>query len=615
MEQTTKPRLVFFQWNHKNTSKFVQLHLQQHVKCLLEFFDVTVINENCDYQQICDKYEPDLTLFESGVKYTDSLKISIKNISAHPHIPKLGLHNGDSWCDCRSGFISDMAKWDIETFFSISTTMAEHTSEISENLFIWPNFIDSDIYKDYEQAKFVPVLINGNMSPLYPWRQKISKLLSQYYPSLICPHLGYENRSEWRMFHGEQYARVINASWFVPACGTVVKDIVRKHFEIPASKSCLITEESPALKAAGFIDMQNCVLADEHDVLDKLDYLFQNQDELEKIINAGYELVHSRHTLKQRDQIFQWYNLYKNIKPSQTIVQTGLFEPLTVVEKLSGSKNFHIICNGLNISLIDQGDKKLWAGKYEEAEIFYNKCINYIDWFPEPKLKLALCHLYRGDAKTALYWVTQPIQYSLEIYEASDPDPVEWAYCIISLLCLGKFDEAVKHAHEFSSLRHPELDRTRWVIDFLKAGGNIAPLLHNEQSKYRYSIHQLPSRNFNEWIENLCVMLNSCQQVPLAELLTKYFTLEAGSLNKRECANDMTKEVLVQEAAAIRLNWFTKLPIISEIAYILNPYPFRNRLIVKLRRRLKLKTQLLRFLEMLKIRRRVVTEFRKFLAR
>ncbi|MDP4361108.1 glycosyltransferase, partial [Escherichia coli] len=77
---------------------------------------------------------------------------------------------------------------------------------------------------------------------------------------------------------------------------------------------------TPALEAAGFTDMQNCVFADEHDILDKLDYLFQNPDELERITNAGYQLVHSRHTLKQRDQIFQWFNLYKNLKSNQKIV-------------------------------------------------------------------------------------------------------------------------------------------------------------------------------------------------------------------------------------------------------------------------------------------------------
>jgi tetratricopeptide (TPR) repeat protein len=278
--------------------------------------------------------------------------------------------------------------------------------------------------------------------------------------------------------------------------------------------------------------------------------------------------------LKQRDQIFQWFNLYKNLNPHQNIVQTNPFEPLIVVEKSSGIRSSHIICNGLDIVLLRQGDEKLWAGKYDEAEALYLKSLD-MNSMPETKFRLALCNLYQGNAKTALDWIMQPIQYTLEQYNAFDPDPVEWAYCIISLLCLGKFDEAVKHSNQFPCLSHPELDHTRWIINFLKHGGNIPPFLQ--------------SISFNKWVENLCIMLNSCQQLALAELLTKYLTLQASSFNQTKNANDRNNEVLVKQATAIHLNWFTNLPVISEIVYMLNLYPFGNKFIVRLKKRLKLK--------------------------
>src|SRR4051812_8609575 len=126
-KKNNKPKLVFFQWNHEGLPKFLQLHMQLHVKCLLEFFDVILINKDCDYQQICDIYHPDLTLFESGFKSSISRRINIKNIFVYPEIPKIGLYNGDGWCACRVGFFSDMNHWGIETFFSISTSAAEHT--------------------------------------------------------------------------------------------------------------------------------------------------------------------------------------------------------------------------------------------------------------------------------------------------------------------------------------------------------------------------------------------------------------------------------------------------------------------------------------------------------
>lgn len=528
MENITKPKLLFFQPRHSQSLPvFTMLHRQQHIKCLSEFFEVILIHEDCDYQQVCDKYQPDLTLFENSGNILDCHRLTIRNTHTHPQIPKLGLHNADAWCNSRAVFLSEMEHWGVETFFSICVTAAEHTPEIAENLFVWPNFIDAEIYRDYHEPKIVPVLFTGANYALYPWRQKIIKRVSQYYPSLICPHLGYGDKSSSaRMICGEQYAHTINASWFVPTCGTVAKEVVRKHFEIPASRACLITEQSPALEAAGFVDMQNCVFADEHTVLDKLDYLFQNQDELESIINAGYQLVHSRHTLKQRDQIFQWFNLHKNLKSDQTVMQTNPFEPLVVVEKSSGLMNSHIKCNGLSSMLIHQGDKELESHRYDKAEALYLKCLYHVRIMPEPTLRLGICSLYKGNAEQSLEWIIPSIKCILELYKALDPDPVEWAYFIISLLCLGKLEESKRRCDEFPNLSHIELDRTRWAVTLLtNETDQYIPLSHGSVS--RASVHHLPNQNLNEWIKSISMMLGACDQSSLAK------KMEVVSLNNQ----------------------------------------------------------------------------------
>jgi hypothetical protein len=517
-EGQKKPKLVFFQWKHDLLPMFLQLHMQLHVKCLSEFFDVVLINEHCDYQQVCDKYQPELTLFESGFRSKISHKLNIKNTSAYPQIPKLGLHNGDSWCDCRAGFISDMEYWGIETFFSISTTTAEHTPEIAKNLFVWPNFIDSDIYHDYHQSKVVPVLFTGLMNSLYPWRQKMYKIISNHYELLALSHSGYKNYST-KMFQGEQYARAINSSWFVPTCGTIAKEVVRKHFEIPGSRACLLTEKAPSLEAAGFVDMQNCVFADENNVLDKLEYLFENTNELTRIINGGYELVQNNHTLKQRDQIYQWFNLKKKLKHDEIIVQLNPFHPLKIVTQSSRIKTKPIICNGLHLELLRQGDENLWAGKYDEAEALYLKCLDYIDWMCEPKLKLTLCNLFKGNAHTAFRWISGPLMNNFRVYKAFEPDPIEWAYFIVSLLCRGKLEEAMIRSKQFPLLHHPELDYVRCAISCIQ--NKVDKLIHLscKQVKSRSSIHQLPQRSLGDWINFLCVLLKACQQHSYANIL------------------------------------------------------------------------------------------------
>ena len=552
MEKIVKPKLVFFQWRYKAAPKFMVFLHEQHVKCLSEFFEVIVIDEDCDYQQICDEYQPDITLFESGIPTINSpCQRIVKNTSAYPEIPKLGLYNGDAFCGFHAAFFSDMERWGVETFFCIAVSMPEYLPEINDNLFVWPNFIDADIFRDYGQPKNIPVLITGSEQSMYPWRRRIHKIISQNYPSLICPHFGHTSeRATSRMIHGEQYARTINASCFVPTCGTVAKEIIRKHLEVPGAKSCLITEKTPALEACGFVDMQNCVFADESDVLDKLDDLLQNPENLERITNAGYQLVQSRHTLKQRNQILEWFNLYKQLKPNQRIVQTSPFESLTIVESSSKIKNSPIIGYGLDRALLYQGDEKLFANKYDEAEALYLGCLNYINYQAEPKLRLALCNLYKGNAIIAHSWIVQPIKETLEIYKALNPDPVEWAYFIICHLCQGKLDDAIKLAEQYPSLYHPELEYVRAVVDGLKS---------------RYSAHQMPKRGFNEWVDNLRIMLTACQQINLAKTLVNSITLEDKLLTPDQLLevqqinfNNLAKDFKITPQV-ISSNWLTPL--------------------------------------------------------
>ena len=344
MDSCAKPKLVFFRGAREQLPFYIRLHLQDRVNCLAQFFDVTVIDHDCDYREICDRYLPEITVFESGV-FAGSKHIT--NTAAHPAIPKVGFCDTDAYCESRTLFISDMARLGIDTFFSHSVSLAEYTPDIADRLFVCPNFADPAVFHDYGIPKTIPVLLTGSVIAHYPWRHRIGKIIPQYYPSMTCPHFGWSDESKtFRMISGDQYARMMNASWVVPTCGTIAKELVRKHFEIPAAKACLVTERTAGTEAAGFVDGQNCIYADERDVLDKLDYFFQHQGELAQISSAGYELVHSRHTIRQRDEVFQWFKLRKTLRPSQTIVQTGPFEPLIVVDRQSPIKNRHLMANG-----------------------------------------------------------------------------------------------------------------------------------------------------------------------------------------------------------------------------------------------------------------------------
>ena len=522
--RSAKPKLVFFRYRYgASLPDFVRMHREHQLKCLSEFFEVVVIREDCDYLEVCDRNEPDLALFEmmGDGDISTSHRLNIQNASKNAAIPKLALLNADAWSRSRAGFISDMEHWGIETAFSICTTAARYTPALADNLFVWPNFVDTDIYRDHGCPKIIPVLFTGARSGLYPWRKEIHRVVSEVYPSMLCPHAGYSDPAgARRMVQGEAYARAINASWFVPACGTLAKEVLRKHFEIPACRSCLITDGSPGLAAAGFRDMENCVVANVENILDKLDHLFRHPEEMERIINAGYQLVHSRHTYKQRDQIFQWYKLQRERTAGQKIVQRNPFDPPVLVEESSGGAAAYDRICGTPVDRLGQGDARLFQGRYDEASDLYVNASNALPWaMPEPKFRLALCKLYQGDAKAAYAWLIRAAHYLLAGYKSKDPDPVEWAYCIIALVCMGRLDMAHERSAQFPWLRHPELDRARWVARSLNDPHQAVPVPQHGNAVFRHSIHELPARSFSEWLEQIIIMLNACGRRDFANAL------------------------------------------------------------------------------------------------
>jgi hypothetical protein len=511
-----KPLLLFFRASHDRQPAFIRAQLSEQVKCLTAFFDVKGIIEGCDYGEVCEQFRPDLSLFESGV-YSGPRDVT--NTSAFPDIPKLGLLNADPFCITRGMFISDMERWGIETYFTISVSMGEYFPAIAERLFVWPNFIDPEIFFDYGQPKVAPVLITGSQRMLYPWRNRVNKLVAENFPSLICPHFGWgSEETTSHIIHGREYAKMINASYVAPACGTIAKEVVRKHFEIPGCNSCLITEETPALKAAGFVDMQNCVFATEHDVLDKLGYLFSNRDVLESVSRAGHDLVHSRHTLRCRDQILQWFILHKSRLPHQRIVQTGPFGSLAFEDQRSGVRHSHCSSDCVDRTLVRAGYLLLRKGSYAEAERNFITCLNYWPHMPEPTLGLTLCNLYKGDADAAVTSIASLITTVMQYNRATDPDPVEWTYFIISLLCQGKLSEATRRVHQFPFLHHRELERCRLIVDVLNGSNAGASEQQEEETETRSrpSVHQLPTRDLRTWINEICAMLKACHQPALA---------------------------------------------------------------------------------------------------
>jgi hypothetical protein len=417
-----------------------------------------------------------------------------------------------------------MERWDIDTYFSIGISMPEYTPSIADSLFVWPNFVDPAVFHDYGLQKIVPVMITGQAYNLYPWRQRIYKILADHYPSLICPQFSYESRSASRMLAGESYARALNASFTAPTCGTMGKELVRKHLEIPGSMTCLITEKTPALEAAGFRDMENCVFVDASNVTDKLDFLFENSEEMRRITEAGYNLVHTKHTLRHRPQLLQWLMLKKSLLPGQRIIQPSPFADLVAVDKLSGQKSSHVIGNGFDRILLREGDASFSKRDFHDAKQQYQKCLEYVTYLPEARYRLALCNLHEGNARAASDILRGMIEVTTEHYGARSPDPVEWAYFLISELCQGRVNETRDLYDHYSFLKHKELDYTRRALQIITKSTTEREDLSNGSVTNSRSIHQPPDLDFESWILQLSSILKVCKQDEIANLLCSQCT-------------------------------------------------------------------------------------------
>jgi hypothetical protein len=308
--------------------------------------------------------------------------------------------------------------------------------------------------------------------------------------------------------------------------------------------------------------MKNCVLVDETDILEKLGYLLEHRDELQAVIDAGYKLVHSRHTMKHRDQVLQWYRLNKNLASNQKIIQTNPFEPLLIVDCNSGRETAHIHSNGGLVSLLREANGLLWQGAYSRAEERYMQCVAYYRYMPEPLLGLTLCKLFQGAPKEAMKVIVEPLKATLAEYKAIDPDPVEWAYFIVVLLCLGKLREAAKRSWEYQWLRHPELDRVRWIMKVLLSRTPMRFTPPIEPRQYRLTVHQLPYRDVEEWVDHLVTTLRICGQVELAQDVAMFTSPESRVANGGELPTAGNGSEPFIEEADLRRAWSRKSPFV-----------------------------------------------------
>jgi len=169
--------------------------------------------------------------------------------------------------------------------------------------YIWlPHSIDIEMFKDYGLEKKYPVLMVGQRNPkVYPNRYKAYESLKNkpWFTAIGRPiesNVGdeYENKVKWPI--RKDYAKLLNQSDICITCGSTFKFPVMKYFEIPASKSLLVSNWFEELGDLGFEDGQNMVVADYSKLDLQMTSLLNDKKKLKRIQNNGYDLIHKFHT-------------------------------------------------------------------------------------------------------------------------------------------------------------------------------------------------------------------------------------------------------------------------------------------------------------------------------
>lgn len=501
-----KKKLLFFRWRFTNQSApFVLANKRLTEHGLEPFFDVVSTDADCDLGEMAELHRPDLIMFESGSPTLPFRRPKVTNLKACPHIPRIGLLESDPHSGCRSVFAADMERLGIETFFTRTTSMGDYFPDIAGRLFLWPWHLDDRVYSDRGLDKNIAVVLTGACSPPYPWRMKLFPLLTERWPTLRTVHGGYLRQQAAAMPWGEEYSRLLCAAFFSASCGGAWRVLVKKHLEIPGSGCCLIAEDMPVLRAAGFSDMENCILGDERDIPGKIEALLQEPERLREITRAGTDLVLARHRNAHRPQIRQWLDL--RLGGVEKMEQDGPFGD--VVPALGPSRATpHLENFCTDRALLREASRLLGRGRHREAAVLFQKVLEMAWHMSEANLGMAICELSLGRGVEARNRLRIPLKWSMKQYRCHAPDPAEWAWMIVTQLCRGRGKAARHMAGKYPHMRHEELRRARALVSAL-SGGAYAP--EGEQKGRRpASIHASAFPGDAAWFAAVAGMLQLC---------------------------------------------------------------------------------------------------------
>lgn len=528
-----KPKLLYFTPGHRYKELIVPNNHEPIIdridRWLDFYFDVARVTNDCDLKTEVECHRPQMILFDGLIEGTSKLRINITSLEAYPEIPRAGINRVDAISPTRGTAFEELEMKGAEVIFVLGEPhMGEQMPEFRDSIIHVPWFIDAEVFKDYGEAKRIPVGLFGSFeSPpfMYPWRASIKRLVLENFPALYYRHPGYNPKLQEDnpfVLYGEAYARTLNACMVVPSCGGFAEIVVSKQIEIPASRTLLITQGTAAVVMHGYKHGVNCLFADQFDIIEQIRGVLDDRKTLRRVTDEGYRFAHSTHTLRQRPQVLQWYELRKGLKRGQRIIQPGLFEDLKVVAENSPNRTFHL--TGYPIQeMLKEADNCILNGELLSAERACKRLLGHCGYLSDPMIRMCLMHLLCGHSHDALTQLEKPIVTRFHM-GAVQADPIEWGLFLLTLVVTDSKEKLLEYVQQFRGMHRRELNICRWAVavvlnDRELEQESISAL--EQQQPQMFSIHNFRNYLFRNLVEGIEQIFQKCGMPHLQELLRR----------------------------------------------------------------------------------------------
>lgn len=320
IEVSPKPRALFYRPHNGNGGGgYYDYLFRPKDEILGRLFELNIVHDEKSLSRALSKDQIDIVFLYmwadcDPVMYGSKV---IRTLDACS-LPKVMIYNTDAHSR-RNWFVKYIYEMlGVTAIISCEPVLeAYHTFNVPVFYWMWSIDPSRFVQRPKEFDLFVSSR-NSDRLGYYTWRCENGEMIASKFQSSLV-----STCDTWALFQEK-----LASCRFSFTCGSSNNTVVQKHLEIPASGTCLITEETSLIRMMGFRDMVNCVFGSGKCLSEKLDCLIKQPSLLAEISNAGRQLIFDRHTHFHRNQVLQLYKLIRTGEDLRVYHQVNPFDSI-----------------------------------------------------------------------------------------------------------------------------------------------------------------------------------------------------------------------------------------------------------------------------------------------